>query len=141
MKKLVLIISLSLYVELFAFNWNLPPVQEEIMGENSNPDNNNVLGEVTTRKNSVVIDSTDVITGKVVTLTPPPTNVVTMPYIDRIKIALLVPQKVIGRYASSVSNSIISYLLFRDIDFQFEVFDSKTEDDLAILEKLSLIHI
>jgi len=39
MKKLVLIISLSLYVELFAFNWNLPPVQEEIMGENSNPDN------------------------------------------------------------------------------------------------------
>ncbi len=139
MKKLVLIISLSLYVELFAFNWNLPPVQEEIMGENSNPDNNNVLGEVTTRKNSVVIDSTDVITGKVVTLTPPPTNVVTMPYIDRIKIALLVPQKVIGRYASSVSNSIISYLLFRDIDFQFEVFDSKTEDDLAILEKLENI--
>ncbi len=138
MKKLVLVICLSLSTQLFAFNWNLPPVQEEIMGESENITSDNSLGEIMTKDNSVVIESTDVVTGDVVTLEQP-INSTPMPYIDRIKVALLVPQKVIGRYASSVSNSIISYLLFRDIDFQFEVFDSKTEDDLALVEELEKI--
>ncbi len=139
MKKLVLIICLSLSTQLFSFNWNLPPVQEEIMGgENERVSSDKSLGEIMTKDNSVVIESTDVVTGEVVELDQPITTA-PMPYIDRIKVALLVPQKVIGRYASSVSNSIISYLLFRDIDFQFEVFDSKTEDDLALVDELEKI--
>jgi hypothetical protein len=56
-----------------------------------------------------------------------------------LKIALLVPKKVIGAYADSVSNSIISYLLFKDAQFQFEVFDSVDEQDVAILQKLQEI--
>ena len=142
-KKLALIIFMSL--SLSAFNWNLPPVQEEIMGDESTlgervgSANNTSLGElVAPINNSIVIESTDVSSGEVVVLEESTLNA-PMPYIDRIKVALLVPQEVIGRYASSVSNSIISYLLFRDIDFQFEVFDSKREDDLAIVEELEKI--
>ncbi len=148
MKKIVLIMLMSL--SLSAFDWNLPPVQEEIMGEDSvsedkvvdsTPKDDNPLGELmspVTEDKRVIIDSTDVVTGDVVTIEEPMKSI-PLPYIDRIKVALLVPQKVIGRYASSVSNSIISYLLFRDIDFQFEVFDSKTEDDGALLEELEKI--
>ncbi len=56
-----------------------------------------------------------------------------------LKIALLVPKKVIGTYANSVSNSIISYLLFKDTQFQFEVFDSVDEEESSIAQKLAQI--
>jgi len=56
-----------------------------------------------------------------------------------VKIALLVPKKVIGAYANSVSNSIISYLLFKDTQFQFEVFDSKTEEKSSLIQKIEEI--
>ncbi len=55
------------------------------------------------------------------------------------KVALLVPSKVIGSYVNSVSNSIISYLLFKDAEFIFEVFDSKDESGDALVSKLSEI--
>ncbi len=53
---------------------------------------------------------------------------------DQVKVALLVPKKVIGAYANSVANSILSYLISRDSRFIFEVFDSGTqrEDDLNL---------
>ena len=56
-----------------------------------------------------------------------------------VKIALLVPKKVIGAYANSVSNSIISYLLFKDRQFQFEVFDSKDEEESSLIQKIEEI--
>ncbi len=56
-----------------------------------------------------------------------------------VKIALLVPKKVIGAYANSVSNSIISYLLFKDTQFQFEVFDSRDEEESSLIQKLEEI--
>lgn len=55
------------------------------------------------------------------------------------KIALLVPRKVIGGYANSVANAILSYLLYTKQHFVMEVFDSGTqkEEDLMItLEKI-----
>ncbi len=55
---------------------------------------------------------------------------------ENFKIALLVPKKVIGSYANSVSNSIISYLLFKNENFNFEIFDSKDEDDESIYGKI-----
>jgi hypothetical protein len=55
------------------------------------------------------------------------------------KIALLVPKKVIGSHANSVSNSILSYLLFKETKFQFEVFDSKDEEESSIIQKLEEI--
>jgi SRSO17 transposase len=50
------------------------------------------------------------------------------------RIALLVPRKVIGSYANSVANSILSYLIYRRGHFVFEVFDSgrQSEDDLRL---------
>ncbi|HIP02301.1 MAG TPA: hypothetical protein EYG75_02180 [Campylobacterales bacterium] len=55
------------------------------------------------------------------------------------KIALLVPKKVIGAHANSVSNSILSYLLFKETKFQFEVFDSGDEEESSISQKLEEI--
>ncbi len=51
---------------------------------------------------------------------------------EQIKIALLVPKKVIGAYANSVSNSILSYLLYKNNKFIFEVFDSGTQSIEAL---------
>lgn len=58
---------------------------------------------------------------------------------SNLKIALLVPKKVIGAYANSVSNSILAYLLFKDIQFQFEVFDSVDEEESSLSQKLGQI--
>ncbi len=55
------------------------------------------------------------------------------------KIALLVPQKIIGKYTISVTNSIISYLLYKNSDFDFEVFNCETEDKDSILSALQEI--
>lgn len=53
---------------------------------------------------------------------------------DKPRIALLVPRKVIGGYADSVANTILSSLLYRRGNFLIEVFDSGTQnpDDLKL---------
>ncbi len=56
------------------------------------------------------------------------------------KIALLVPKKVIGAYANSVANSILSYLLYQQGHFIFEVFDSKTQSKEDLMLTLGKIH-
>ncbi len=56
-----------------------------------------------------------------------------------IKIALLVPQKVIGKYTITISKSILSYLLFRNGDFDFEVFNCQDEEEDSILNSLKEI--
>ena len=44
-----------------------------------------------------------------------------------LRIALIVPKRVIGSYSKKVSNAILSYLVHRGMDFDFEVFDSGDE--------------
>jgi len=56
-----------------------------------------------------------------------------------LKIALLVPKKIIKSYANSVSNAIMSYLIFQDVPFQYEVFDTGDEEEASIYQKLSEI--
>ncbi len=46
----------------------------------------------------------------------------------KIKIALLVPKDIVGRYSAIGINTILAYLTSRDITFAFEVFDSKNEE-------------
>ncbi len=58
---------------------------------------------------------------------------------DNLKVALLVPKRVIGSFANSVADSIISYLIYRDVRFQFEVFDSGDESEESIALKLAEI--
>lgn len=43
-------------------------------------------------------------------------------------IALIFPRKTIGRYSSSTTNTILSYLLNQNSKFNFEVFDTNTEN-------------
>ncbi len=58
---------------------------------------------------------------------------------QKIKIAVLVPSMVIGRYASTVVDAINSFLLSKNIDFYLKVYDSKREDPAALQEQLSKI--
>ena len=44
-----------------------------------------------------------------------------------IKIALMVPKNVIGRYTISTTDTILSYLLQKGVNFNFELFNSKDE--------------
>ena len=46
----------------------------------------------------------------------------------KIRIALLVPKDVVGRYSAIGINTILAYLTSREVAFSFEVFDSKNED-------------
>lgn len=45
----------------------------------------------------------------------------------KIKLALLMPKKIIGRYSASSIDTILAYLMTRGNDFVFEVFDSGDE--------------
>ncbi len=54
-------------------------------------------------------------------------------------LALLFPRKSIGRYSSSTTNTILSYLLNQKARFNFEIFDSKTESPEDIQNALNEI--
>lgn len=56
------------------------------------------------------------------------------------KIALMFPRKSIGRYSSTTTNAIFSYLLRQQGQFNFESFDSKTESLEDIQETLQEIY-
>ncbi len=58
---------------------------------------------------------------------------------EDIKLAILVPQKKIGNYASSVVNSITAYLMERDSDFDIEVFNSYDESEGSLSNALNSI--
>lgn len=59
--------------------------------------------------------------------------------LEGINIAILVPQKTIGRYAVSTSNSIISYLIAKKRNFKFELFDCKDESEKNIITAIQNI--
>ncbi|RAX51786.1 hypothetical protein CCY99_08275 [Helicobacter sp. 16-1353] len=60
-----------------------------------------------------------------------------------LEIALLIPKKIIGKYSTTTIDTILAYLLSRDIDFRFKIFDSVDEnlDSLnATIEKINNEH-
>jgi len=56
-----------------------------------------------------------------------------------IKVAILIPQKSIRRYAISTVNSVIAYLLSKQNNFELKVFNSITEDEFSINRQLEKI--
>lgn len=44
------------------------------------------------------------------------------------KVALLIPKQIIGRYSVTITNTIMAYLMAKNIDFEFEVFDCINEN-------------
>ena len=59
----------------------------------------------------------------------------------RLDVALLLPKKMIGRYATSTIDTVLAYLAAREVDFRLKVFDSVSEDlgalNAAVSEILS----
>ncbi len=53
-----------------------------------------------------------------------------------IRIAMLVPQKSIRRYATTTVNSVLAYLVSKQNNFELEVFNSHDEKRSSILSKL-----
>ena len=49
----------------------------------------------------------------------------------------MLPQKVIGRYVISTTNSILSYLIMQNVDFKVEVFNSIDEKEESIISTLN----
>lgn len=56
-----------------------------------------------------------------------------------IKIALVMPKKIIGRYSIASVDTIMGYLSARGVDFEFEVFDSGDENEASIQSTLRRI--
>ncbi len=56
-----------------------------------------------------------------------------------IKVAILIPQKSIRRYAISTVNSVIAYLLSKQNNFELKVFNSINEDEVSINRELEKI--
>lgn len=50
------------------------------------------------------------------------------------KIAIIFPSKVVGKYANDAINTIMAYMLHNNIKFQFEVFDSLTQDNENLVD-------
>lgn len=75
-------------------------------------------------------------------LTQTPSSVVTPPLNDdstMIKVAVLVPQRTIKKYAITSVNSVISYLLYKNYYFDLNVFNSGDERADAIIKELDAI--
>ncbi|PAF48119.1 hypothetical protein BKH46_02070 [Helicobacter sp. 12S02634-8] len=53
---------------------------------------------------------------------------------SQIKIALLIPKKIVGRYSVASIDTILAYLMTRGGDFDFKVFDSGDEDSTNLSE-------
>ncbi len=56
---------------------------------------------------------------------------------EMIKIAVLIPQKVIKKYAITSVNTVISYLLYKNYSFDLNVFNSGDEKEESILKALA----
>ena len=57
----------------------------------------------------------------------------------KIKLALLMPKKIIGRYSASSIDTILAYLMARGNDFVFEIFDTGDESAQALRNTYSKI--
>lgn len=57
----------------------------------------------------------------------------------RLEIALLIPKKIIGKYSTTTIDTILAYLVSRNIDFRFKVFDSIDENLDSLSRVIDLI--
>ena len=58
---------------------------------------------------------------------------------DKIEVALLMPKKIIGKYSTSTIDTVLSYLLFRNINFRFKIFDNADENREIFEENIEKI--
>ena len=58
---------------------------------------------------------------------------------NELKIALLLPQKIIGRYAFSTTNAVFAYMLTRNRNFSIKTFAIESEDKDVVEETMDII--
>ena len=141
MKKLLWSLSLALPLFAFEFDFSLPPVFEETLGEEVQQPKRVQEDRVRPKpiEQKRIYD-------------PEPTTIYVesddderiepsyeMTYASYPKVALLVPKKVIGKYANSIADSILSYMIYKNKRFQFELFDSDNEEENNIVSTLNQI--
>lgn len=56
------------------------------------------------------------------------------------KIAVLYPSGMVGKYAKSTISTITAFLLYNDVDFEIESFDTLDENSESILEKVNALN-
>ncbi len=146
-----LFIVLAIFsIEIFAFNFGFgrPPAKEEVMEPSVLGDEVRVDKKEQSRSIDLEIkkepdysfDDRESSNSK--TIYVEHKNSYEPTYLDDIsypKIALLVPRKVIKKYANSVADSILSYLIYKKGKFDLELFDCKDENPKNIVEKLNEI--
>jgi len=122
----------------FSLDFSLPPVIEEIFEPS-------VLGEevqVVKKEKEILFDDVMIEEPTTIYVEHMEEEIDLSPVIEYAsypKVALLVPRKVIGKYANSMADSILSYLLFKEGKFQFELFDATDESEANILKTLGEI--
>ena len=47
---------------------------------------------------------------------------------EKLKIAIIIPSKIIGRYATSTTNAVFAYMLSKNRPFEIKTFDTQTQD-------------
>jgi len=139
MKKILFILcfcQVFLSAEFVTSFDQVPPASETVLGEpisvpQSENNSKNILGEQISSSDDLFEQSQQPVYKEV--------RVEDFISVGSLKIALLVPKKVIKGYAKKVSNSILSYLIFKGEDFTFEVFDSRDESEENLLQTIQKI--
>jgi len=148
LKNLLIIILLG-FIELGAFNFKSPPASVEVMepsvlGDEVEADENQPVHQ---NKKKIVIEENEFDdfkkdNKKASNIYVEHREEFDTSHLDKIdypKIALMVPRNVIKKYANSVADSILSYLLFKKGRFEFELFDCKDENPKHIVDTLNKI--
>jgi len=58
---------------------------------------------------------------------------------DTLRIALLLPSKVIGRYANSTANAVFAYMLTKDFDYEIKAYEVEDESSSTLRSALRQI--
>lgn len=66
-------------------------------------------------------------------------NLEQMAYDSDFRVALLIPDKIIGKYAASTNNAVFSYLLAKNESFELQTYHLKDENNETISEMLEMI--
>jgi hypothetical protein len=144
LKRLLIILVFG--VSLWSFNFSAPPASEEVMEPSVLGDEVEVntkiksskKGKNSTKYDKFKVQSQDEPTEIVVEHKSDFAKDLYIPS-DYPKIALMVPRRVIKKYANSVADSILSYLLYSKGRFDFELFDCVDENPKHIVKTLNTI--
>jgi len=143
MKILFAILFVSNLVA-FNFNFGAPPAREEIMepsvlGEEVAPKKRIEKEKITIEKRDIREFDDEKEEPKTIYVEHRRSVDLDTASISYPKIALIVPRKVIKKYANSVADSLLSYMINKRGRFELELFDCGDESERSIVNKLDEI--